>query len=135
MSSSFGQVFRISTWGESHGTGVGVVIDGCPSLVPVTEEDIQRELDRRRPGQSDIVTPRREEDRAEILSGVLDGKTLGTPIAISVRNKDHRSSAYDEMARTYRPKCGSSWLARISRCRRGRQAAHCCISGYGRKSR
>ena len=103
MSSSFGQVFRISTWGESHGTGVGVVIDGCPSLVPMTEEDIQRELDRRRPGQSDIVTPRREEDRAEILSGVLDGKTLGTPIAISVRNKDHRSSAYDEMARTYRP--------------------------------
>lgn len=103
MSSSFGQVFRISTWGESHGTGVGVVIDGCPSLVPVTEEDIQRELDRRRPGQSDIVTPRREEDRAEILSGVLDGKTLGTPIAISVRNKDHRSSAYDEMASTYRP--------------------------------
>ena len=80
-----------------------MVIDGCPSLVPVTEEDIQRELDRRRPGQSDIVTPRREEDRAEILSGVLDGKTLGTPIAISVRNKDHRSSAYDEMARTYRP--------------------------------
>ena len=103
MSSSFGQVFRISTWGESHGTGVGVVIDGCPSLVPVMEEDIQRELDRRRPGQSDIVTPRREEDRAEILSGVLDGKTLGTPIAISVRNKDHRSSAYDEMASTYRP--------------------------------
>ena len=80
-----------------------MVIDGCPSLVPVTEEDIQRELDRREPGQSDIVTPRREEDRAEILSGVLDGKTLGTPIAISVRNKDHRSSAYDEMVRTYRP--------------------------------
>ena len=85
MSSNFGQVFRISTWGESHGAGVGVVIDGCPSLVPVTEEDIQRELDRRRPGQSDIVTPRKEEDRAEILSGVLDGRTLGTPIAISVR--------------------------------------------------
>ncbi|WP_417206637.1 chorismate synthase [Akkermansia sp.] len=103
MSSSFGQVFRISTWGESHGAGVGVVIDGCPSLVPVTEEAIQRELDRRRPGQSDIVTPRKEEDRAEILSGVLDGKTLGTPIAVSVRNKDHRSSAYDEMAHTYRP--------------------------------
>ena len=103
MSSNFGQVFRISTWGESHGAGVGVVIDGCPSLVPVTEEDIQRELDRRRPGQSDIVTPRKEEDRAEILSGVLDGRTLGTPIAISVRNKDHRSSAYDEMAHTYRP--------------------------------
>lgn len=79
------------------------MIDGCPSLVPVTEEAIQRELDRRRPGQSDIVTPRKEEDRAEILSGVLDGKTLGTPIAVSVRNKDHRSSAYDEMAHTYRP--------------------------------
>lgn len=103
MSSSFGQVFRISTWGESHGTGVGVVIDGCPSLVPLTEEMIQQELDRRRPGQSDIVTPRHEEDRAEILSGLWEGKTLGTPIAISVRNKDHRSSAYDEMATTYRP--------------------------------
>lgn len=103
MSSSFGQVFRISTWGESHGTGVGVVIDGCPSLVPLTEEMIQQELDRRRPGQSDIVTPRNEEDRAEILSGLWEGKTLGTPIAISVRNKDHRSSAYDEMATTYRP--------------------------------
>lgn len=103
MSSSFGQVFRISTWGESHGTGVGVVIDGCPSLVPLTEEMIQKELDRRRPGQSDIVTPRHEEDRAEILSGLWEGKTLGTPIAISVRNKDHRSSAYDEMATTYRP--------------------------------
>lgn len=103
MSSSFGQVFRISTWGESHGTGVGVVIDGCPSLVPLTEEMIQKELDRRKPGQSDIVTPRHEEDRAEILSGLWEGKTLGTPIAISVRNKDHRSSAYDEMATTYRP--------------------------------
>lgn len=103
MSSSFGSIFKISTWGESHGAGVGVVIDGCPSRVPLLAEDIQRELDRRRPGQSDIVTPRSEEDKVEILSGVLDGVTLGTPIALLVRNKDHRSSAYDEMQHTYRP--------------------------------
>ncbi len=103
MSSTFGTLFRISTWGESHGVGVGVVIDGCPSCVPLAVEDIQRELDRRRPGQSDIVTPRQEEDRVEILSGVAEGRTLGTPIALSVRNKDHRSSAYDEMQHTYRP--------------------------------
>ncbi len=103
MSSSFGSAFRISTWGESHGVGVGVVIDGCPSCVPLSVQDIQHELDRRRPGQSDIVTPRQEEDRVEILSGVVEGKTLGTPIALSVRNKDHRSSAYDEMQHTYRP--------------------------------
>lgn len=103
MSSSFGQIFRISTWGESHGAGVGVVIDGCPSRIPVSAEDIQRELDRRRPGQSEIVTPRDEADAVEILSGVLDGLTLGTPIALSVRNKDQRSTAYDEMQHTYRP--------------------------------
>ncbi len=103
MSSSFGQCFRITTWGESHGAGVGVVIDGCPSLIPLSREEIQTELDRRRPGQSEIVTPRNEADSVEILSGVLDGLTLGTPIALSVRNKDQRSSAYDEMAKTYRP--------------------------------
>lgn len=103
MSSSFGSVFRISTWGESHGAGVGVLIDGCPSRVRLRVEDIQKELDRRRPGQSDIVTPRNEEDRVEILSGVLDELTLGTPIALLVRNKDHRSSAYDEMQHIYRP--------------------------------
>jgi len=103
MSSTFGSLFNISTWGESHGAGVGVVIDGCPSRIHLTREMIQRQLDRRRPGQSDIVTPRNEADSVEILSGVLDDLTLGTPIALSVRNKDHRSSAYDDMQHIYRP--------------------------------
>lgn len=89
MSSSLGVLFRISTWGESHGAGVGVVVDGCPPRVPLTVEDIHVELDRRRPGQSKITTPRKEDDKAEILSGVVDGLTLGTPIAILVR---HRST-------------------------------------------
>lgn len=103
MSSTFGTLFKISTWGESHGVGVGVVIDGCPPRIPLTAELVQRELDRRRPGQSDIVTPRKESDTVEILSGVLDGLTLGTPIALLVRNTDARSSSYDEMQHTYRP--------------------------------
>lgn len=103
MSSSLGTLFRISTWGESHGPGVGVVIDGCPPSIPLTVEDIQAELDRRRPGQSKIVTPRKEDDKAEILSGVLDGLTLGTPIGIFVRNTDQRPSAYTEMQQAYRP--------------------------------
>lgn len=103
MSNSFGQLFRISTWGESHGGGVGVVIDGCPPRIPLTEEDIQHDLDRRRPGQSEIVTPRNESDTCEILSGVFEGQTLGTPIAILVRNKDQRPSSYTEMKDKYRP--------------------------------
>lgn len=103
MSSQFGQLFRISTWGESHGGGIGVVIDGCPSLIDLTEADIQSDLDRRRPGQSEIVTPRAEEDRCEILSGVFDGKTTGTPIAMLVRNKDARPEAYKEIETAYRP--------------------------------
>ncbi len=103
MSSSFGTIFKISTWGESHGKGVGVVIDGCPAGVLISEEIIQVELDRRRPGQSSIVTPRNEADAVEIISGVLDGYTLGTPIALLVRNKDQQSKAYNEMQHTYRP--------------------------------
>jgi chorismate synthase len=103
MGNSFGHTFRISTWGESHGGGIGVVIDGCPPRIPLTEEDIQPDLDRRRPGQSKIVTPRKETDRCEILSGVFQGQTLGTPIAILVRNEDHRPEAYTEMQTMFRP--------------------------------
>jgi len=103
MSSILGQVFRISTWGESHGGGVGVVIDGCPPLIHISQEEIQFDLDRRRPGQSEIVTPRNEADQCEILSGTFEGKTLGTPISIMVRNKDARPESYSEMAEKYRP--------------------------------
>ena len=103
MSSFFGRCFQIATWGESHGGGVGVVVDGCPPRIPLSEEPIQRELDRRRPGQSEIVTPRDEADQCEILSGVFEGQTLGSPIAVLVRNKDARPEAYGEMATKYRP--------------------------------
>lgn len=103
MSSTFGTHFRIHTFGESHGGAVGVTIDGCPPRIPVSEKLIQVELDRRRPGQSEIVTPRKESDTCHILSGVQDGISLGTPIAIIVHNKDQRPGAYDEMAVKYRP--------------------------------
>jgi chorismate synthase len=103
---TFGRVFRISTWGESHGGGVGVTLDGCPPRISITREEIQRDLDRRRPGQSRITTPRDEPDAVEILSGMSpDGVTLGTPIAMLVRNKDQRSSDYldNDMNVAYRP--------------------------------
>ena len=103
MGNSFGKLFTISTWGESHGLGVGVTIDGCPPGLPITAEEIQVELDRRRPGQSDIVTPRKEEDKVEIWSGIFEGKTTGTPITLIVRNADQRSNAYDEMRDKFRP--------------------------------
>ena len=103
MGNSFGSLFKISTWGESHGGGVGVVIDGCPPLLALNEVDIQRDLDRRRPGQSKITTQRDETDNAEILSGVFEGKTLGTPIAILVRNEDAKPEAYEHLKNTYRP--------------------------------
>ena len=103
MGSSFGQLFRISTFGESHGGGVGVIVDGCPPRLAVDIAQIQAELDRRKPGQSRITTPRKEEDRVEILSGLLDGMTLGTPIAMLVRNKDQRPGDYTDMAVAFRP--------------------------------
>ena len=103
MSSQLGQLFRISTWGESHGGGVGVVVDGCPARIELSESDIQVDLDRRRPGQSEIVTPRDEADECQILSGVFEGKTLGTPISIVVMNMDARPSAYTEMETAFRP--------------------------------
>lgn len=103
MSSSFGSLFRITTWGESHGGGVGVVIDGCPPGLELAEEEIQVELDRRRPGQSRIVTQRAEPDQCRILSGLFQGKTLGTPISIMVMNQDARPEAYKEMETAYRP--------------------------------
>ncbi|HJC89533.1 MAG TPA: chorismate synthase [Candidatus Mediterraneibacter excrementigallinarum] len=101
--SSFGKLFRITTWGESHGPGVGVVIDGCPAGIPLAEENIQRFLDRRRPGQSKYTTRRNEADSVEILSGVFEGKTTGTPISLLVRNQDQRSKDYGNIAVSYRP--------------------------------
>ncbi len=101
--SSFGNSFSISTFGESHGGGVGVVVDGCPPRLPIALDEIQFDLDRRRPGQSRLVTQRDESDTAEILSGVFEGRTTGSPIAILVRNKDARPQAYDHMKDLYRP--------------------------------
>ena len=103
MGNTFGQLFRVTTFGESHGGGVGVVIDGCPPNVELSKAEIQSELDRRRPGQSKITTQRKEEDQCEILSGVFEGKTLGTPIAILVRNKDARPEDYFDIAEKFRP--------------------------------
>jgi chorismate synthase len=103
MGNTFGHLFRITTFGESHGGGVGVIVDGCPPRLDISAEEIQFELDRRRPGQSKITTPRKEADQCQILSGVFEGKTLGTPIAILVHSKDTRPQDYDEMAKAYRP--------------------------------
>jgi chorismate synthase len=103
MGNTFGQLFRVTTFGESHGGGIGVVIDGCPPRIEISEAEIQRELDRRRPGQSKLTTQRKEEDRCELLSGVFEETTLGTPIAILVRNKDARPEDYREIARKFRP--------------------------------
>ena len=104
MASSFGHLFRISTWGESHGGGIGVVVDGCPPRLKLSEADIQPDLDRRRPGQSKIVTPRKESDTVQILSGISsNGLTLGTPISLWVKNEDQRSEAYNEMQDKFRP--------------------------------
>ena len=101
--SVFGNIFKVSTWGESHGEGLGVVIDGCPAGLPLCEEDIQEQLDRRKPGQSKFTTPRKEDDEVHILSGVFEGKTTGTPISLAVYNKTQRSADYSEIANYYRP--------------------------------
>ena len=101
--SVYGTIFKISTWGESHGSGVGVVVDGCPAGLPLNEEDIQKYLDRRKPGQSKFTTARSEGDKAEILSGVFEGKTTGTPISIVIRNTDQRSHDYSNIMDVYRP--------------------------------
>ncbi len=100
---TFGTIFRITTWGESHGPAVGVTIDGCPSRLPLCPADIQRDLDRRRPGTGGPASPRKEPDQVEILSGVFDGLTTGTPITLLIRNKDARSSAYDHLRDLFRP--------------------------------
>jgi chorismate synthase len=103
MSSQFGSLFRIATFGESHGKGVGVVVDGCPAGLAISQAEIQAELDRRRPGQSKLTTPRKEADTVEILSGLFEGKTTGTPIGMLVANTDQRSHDYGDMVELYRP--------------------------------
>ncbi len=103
MGNTFGRAFRVTTWGESHGYGIGVVVDGCPPGLPLSVDMIQRELDRRRPGQSEIVTQRKEGDEAEILSGVFEGQALGTPISIVVRNEDARPADYEHLRAAFRP--------------------------------
>src|SRR5690606_274768 len=100
---SFGNIFSISTFGESHGKAIGVTIDGCPPNIEIDEEFIQSELDKRRPGQSKITTQRKESDTAQILSGVFEGKSTGTPIAILIPNEDQRSKDYSHISDKYRP--------------------------------
>ncbi len=101
--SSFGTIFRITTWGESHGKALGVIVDGCPAGLKLNEDDIQKYLDRRKPGQTKISTPRKEADQVEILSGTFEGKTTGTPISLLVRNTSQHSSDYSAIANCYRP--------------------------------
>ncbi len=103
MGNSFGRLFRVTTWGESHGGAIGAVVDGCPPLLALSEADIQPELDRRAPGQSALVTQRKESDTVRILSGVFEGRTLGTPISLLIPNEDQRSRDYDEVREKYRP--------------------------------
>ena len=103
MGNSFGKIFKVNTFGESHGGAVGVILDGCPPRLELDIEQIQNELDRRKPGQSQITTPRKEEDKLEILSGIKDNITLGTPIAMIIRNKDQRPSDYSNIEKVFRP--------------------------------
>ncbi|MCJ7443720.1 MAG: chorismate synthase, partial [Methanotrichaceae archaeon] len=100
---SFGKIFKITTWGESHGKAVGVIVDGCPAGLPIVAEDVQRELDRRRPGQSKVSTQRREEDHVEFLSGIFEGRTTGMPISMIIWNQDVDSSVYETLRNKPRP--------------------------------
>ena len=102
---TFGKIFSVTTFGESHGEAMGCIIDGCPPNFEIKNEDIQMELDRRKPGQSDVTTQRKEDDKVEIMSGVFEGKTLGTPIALLIRNEDQISKDYSNIKDTFRPKC------------------------------
>ena len=103
MNNSFGKIYRISTYGESHGSAIGVIIDGCPPEIKIDKEYIQNELDRRKPGQSKITTQRKELDSVEILSGIFNGKSTGSPISLLIKNKDHKSSDYNHISNSYRP--------------------------------
>ena len=100
---TFGKIFKITTFGESHGTAMGCILDGCPPQIELKKEDIQHELDRRKPGQSDVTTQRKEDDAVEILSGVFEGKTLGTPIGMIIYNKDQKSKDYSNIKDVFRP--------------------------------
>ena len=100
---TFGKIFRFTTWGESHGPAIGCVIDGCPPNIPVSEKDIQRDMDKRRPGQSKFTTQRKEFDKVIILSGVFEGKTTGTPISIIIYNEDKKSRDYEFIKNKFRP--------------------------------
>ena len=100
---TFGTIFKLTTFGESHGIALGAIVDGCPPNIPLTVEDIQEELDRRKPGQSRYVTQRKEDDAVEILSGVFEGKTTGTPIGLIIRNKDQKSKDYENVKDKFRP--------------------------------
>ena len=100
---TFGKIFRFTTWGESHGPAIGCVIDGCPPNIPLAEKDIQADMDRRRPGQSEIVTQRKEDDSVEFLSGIFEGKSTGTPIGFIIVNQDQKSKDYDHIKNIFRP--------------------------------
>ena len=100
---TFGKTFRFTTWGESHGPAIGCIIDGCPPLIPLKEADIQKELNKRKPGQSKFTTQRKESDKVQILSGVFEGKTTGTPISLIIYNEDMRSKDYNDIKDKFRP--------------------------------
>ena len=100
---TFGKIFRFTTWGESHGPAIGCIVDGCPPNIPLSEKDIQKDMDRRRPGNSKFVSQRKESDKIEILSGVFNGRTTGTPISILIANEDKRSRDYESIKNKFRP--------------------------------